>query len=38
MGRGNDSTQVYLVDYGISKKYRVNGQHMYAIFRYLVHL
>ncbi|CAK60344.1 unnamed protein product (macronuclear) [Paramecium tetraurelia] len=28
MGRGTDSQQVYLVDYGISKKYRNNGQHI----------
>ncbi|CAD8077027.1 unnamed protein product [Paramecium sonneborni] len=28
MGRGTDSQQVYLVDYGISKKYRVNNQHI----------
>ncbi|CAD8139024.1 unnamed protein product [Paramecium pentaurelia] len=28
MGRGTDSQQVYLVDYGISKKYRTNGQHI----------
>ena len=33
MGRGNDATQVYLVDYGISKKYRINGQHMYVKYK-----
>ncbi|CAD8044331.1 unnamed protein product [Paramecium primaurelia] len=28
MGRGNDSQQVYMVDFGISKKYRNNNQHI----------
>ncbi|CAD8047356.1 unnamed protein product [Paramecium primaurelia] len=28
MGRGNDSQQVYIVDFGISKKFRNNNQHI----------
>ncbi|CAD8139848.1 unnamed protein product [Paramecium octaurelia] len=28
MGRGNDSQQVYFVDFGISKKFRNNNQHI----------
>ncbi|CAD8141347.1 unnamed protein product [Paramecium pentaurelia] len=28
MGRGNDTNVVYLVDFGISKKYKINGQHI----------
>ncbi|CAD8045666.1 unnamed protein product [Paramecium sonneborni] len=28
MGRGNDSQQVYMVDFGISKKFRNNKQHI----------
>ncbi|CAD8144219.1 unnamed protein product [Paramecium octaurelia] len=28
MGRGNDTNTVYLVDFGISKKYKTNGQHI----------
>ncbi|CAK78972.1 unnamed protein product (macronuclear) [Paramecium tetraurelia] len=28
MGRGNDSQQVYMVDFGISKKFRNNNQHI----------
>ncbi|CAD8056089.1 unnamed protein product [Paramecium sonneborni] len=28
MGRGNDTNTVYLVDFGISKKFKVNGQHI----------